>query len=197
MCIDERDRIRISVDISKKRYYNKAMNEKTLTCTGHRPKGFGWDYYDKTCDEHKKYLNELRKLVGEFVEQGYTRFISGGALGADCDFAETVLLYKEVKPDIVLEIAVPCANQARAFSPADKKRYDTILARVDEVNVLSEHYTRWCMHARNRYMVDKSDAVIAIWNGKQEGGTFSTLTYAQKKQKKVVVLDICACEKNI
>ena len=166
------------------------MNEKTLTCTGHRPKGFAWDYYDKTCYEHKKYLDELKRIVGEFVKQGYTRFISGGALGGDLDFAETVLLYKEVNPNILLEIAVPCADQAGRWSNADKKRYDTILSRADEVNVLSERYTPWCMHARNRYMVDKSDAVLAIWNGKQEGGTFQTLTYAKKKGKHTFILSI-------
>ena len=163
---------------------------KTLTCTGHRPKGFAWDYYDKTCYEHKKYLDELKRIVGEFVEQGYTRFISGGAFGADLDFAETVLLYKEVNPNILLEIAVPCADQAGRWSNADKKRYNTILSRADEVNVLSERYTPWCMHARNRYMVDKASAVLAVFNGKESGGTFETLKYAQKKGKITIILPV-------
>ena len=46
--------------------------------------------------------------VAELVSEGYTRFISGGALGADSDFAEIVIdLRKSAYPDITLEVAAP------------------------------------------------------------------------------------------
>ena len=85
---------------------------KTCCLTGHRPKGFPWDYADKKCMEHKSYLALLREKVVELISEGYSHFISGGALGADSDFAEIVIdLRKSAYPDITLEIAVPCPNQ--------------------------------------------------------------------------------------
>ena len=158
--------------------------------TGHRPQGFEWDYEDKTCKAHQNYIQKLHAKVGELIQAGYTYFISGGALGADSDFAECVLLYKEENPQIYLEIAVPCETQSKGWSKAHKTRHENILKRADKVNVLSPTYTPWCMHARNRYMVDKSSLVLAVWNGKEEGGTFETLKYAQKKGKRTVVLYI-------
>ena len=34
---------------------------------------------------------------------------------------------------------------------------------------------------RNRYMVDRSCRIIAVYNGIPKGGTFSTLAYAMKQ----------------
>ena len=34
-------------------------------------------------------------------------------------------------------------------------------------------------------MVDKSDLVLAIWNGEKKGGTWDTIKYAQKQGKTV------------
>ena len=41
------------------------------------------------------------------------------------------------------------------------------------------------MHKRNEYMVDNSDLVLAFWNGEESGGTYYTLSYAKKKNKRV------------
>ena len=44
------------------------------------------------------------------------------------------------------------------------------------------------MLERNRYMVDRSDYVLAVWNGKQHGGTWYTMGYAIKQQKQLEIL---------
>ena len=44
------------------------------------------------------------------------------------------------------------------------------------------------MQKRNRYMVDKSDIILAIWNGEKSGGTWNTIEYAQKKGKKIIYI---------
>ena len=56
-------------------------NMKTCCLTGHRPKGFPWDYEDKNLTEHKSYLAALRDKVIGLILNGYNYFISGGALG--------------------------------------------------------------------------------------------------------------------
>lgn len=164
---------------------------KTCCLTGHRPKGFPWDYADKKCMEHKSYLALLREKVVELISDGYRHFISGGALGADSDFAEIVIdLRKSAYPDITLEIAIPCPNQDLKWCEEDKHRYKKICNAADSVNVISEKYTNFCMQKRNEYMVDQSDFVIVVWNGEKRGGTYRTFQYVKRKKKPFMVIDL-------
>lgn len=161
------------------------MKYKICCCTGHRPNGFLWDYENKDCAFHKKYLEILEYAIEQaIVRNNFNYFVSGGAIGADMDFAETVIRLREKYPHIQLEIAVPCADQDLKWHKSDKKRYHNILERADRVTILSPYYYRGCMHQRNRYMVDKSDLIIAIWNESQAGGTYTTLQYAEKRRGK-------------
>lgn len=44
------------------------------------------------------------------------------------------------------------------------------------------------MQKRNEYMVNNSDYVIAVWNGKPSG-TGNTVEYSKKKNKVVLLVD--------
>lgn len=169
----------------------KQMGLKICALTGHRPKGFPWNYRDKDCKEQKEYLNTLEDTIIELIEKdGFNYFISGGAIGADQDFAEIVIKLKKCYPHIQLEIAVPCSNQDIKWNSSDKARYKQILNNADFVNILSTSYTQNCMQKRNEYMVDKSDFVIVVWNGEPTGGTYNTFNYLKEKNKpyKLVLL---------
>ncbi len=166
------------------------LNMKTCCCTGHRPKGFPFKYgVDKI--KHNAYLQMLEeKIKLAITEYGITNFISGMALGVDMDFAETVLKLRNDYP-ITLECAIPCPDQTLKWNDKDKLRYDGILKRADSVNLISERYTPECMLKRNRYMVDKSELVIAVFNGIQKGGTWYTIKYAKSKNKDIELIDLC------
>ncbi len=166
------------------------MNRKNKICcfTGHRPKGFLWDYYDKHNQCQQEYLSQLSKIIATLIQQGFSHFISGGAMGADMDFAEFVLWFRKKRPYITLEIAVPCPNQTLKWSQKEKDRYQNILSQADEVNIISERYTPDCTLKRNRYMVDKSSCVVGAWNGETKGDTYSTIRYAEKLDKQVEII---------
>ena len=170
-----------------------SMKSKICCVTGHRPNKFPWDYYDKENESHKEYLIELKsKIENYIVMENVKLFVCGGALGADMDFAECVLSFKRQYPDIQLEIAIPCPNQSLKWSERDKIRYQNILERADKTTLVSDRYSYFCMQKRNRYMVDKSDFVLAIWTPHhKKGGTYSTLRYAERlKNKEVDILDL-------
>lgn len=163
---------------------------KNCCCTGHRPKGFPFSYGIDT-QRRKAYLHMLeQKIELAITEYGITNFISGMAVGVDMDFAETVLKLRNKYP-ITLECAIPCPNQTLKWNDADKLRYEGLLKFADEVNVISERYTPECMLKRNRYMVDKSDLVIAVFNGIEKGGTWYTINYAKKENKYIEIIDLC------
>lgn len=169
------------------------MNKiKTCCVTGHRPNGFLWNYNDKNCEEHKKYLKTIFDKIRNLVEnEKCENFISGGALGVDMDFAEIVIVLRDhLYPQIKLEIAVPCAEQDIRWKFADKVRYNSICESADKITILSKNYTRFCMQKRNEYMVDKADLVLAIWNGKENGGTYNTIAYAKSQNKPIDIIQI-------
>ena len=159
--------------------------EKTCCVTGNRPQKFPWKYGEGIA--HKNYIVGMTRQIEKLIESGYTYFISGGAIGVDTDFAETVLQAKKKNKDIMLEIAVPCRNQDLKWSKDDKKRYAEILKSADIVNIISESYTSFCMQKRNEYMVNKSNLVIAFWNGEESGGTWNTINYAKRKSKQLLI----------
>lgn len=164
--------------------------QKFCCCTGHRPQGFPFKY---GIDKQKQYayLQALAKKIElAIIDYGILNFISGMAVGADLDFAEIVLTLRDKYP-ITLECAIPCQNQTLKWSDKDKLRYDDILKRADEINFISKRYTPECMLKRNRYMVNKSELVIAVFNGIERGGTWYTINYAKKNNKKIEMIELC------
>lgn len=159
-------------------------------CTGHRPKGFPFAYgIDK--QKHNVYLQTLEQKIELVVDEyGITNFISGMAVGVDLDFAEIVLKLRNKYP-VTLECAIPCPNQTLKWSDTDKSRYESILKNADEVSLISERYTPECMLKRNRYIADKSDVVIAVFNGVERGGTWFTINYAANKNKIIELIKLC------
>ncbi len=164
------------------------MDNKTCCFTGHGPKSlpFGCNENEPGCIKLKELLTAT--IERQIVENGVTHFISGMAIGVDIYAAEAVLKLKEKYPQITLECAIPCETQAVKWSESWRERYFDIISRCDKETLFRKHYTPDCMMNRNKYMVDNSDAVIAVWNG-TEGGTGNTVNYAIGNGKKVIVLD--------
>ena len=150
---------------------------KTCCFTGHRPKSlpFGYDEDAEGCKRLKALLTE--SIEKQITENGVTHFISGMAMGVDIYAAEAVLELKKKYPHIT-----------NRWSEGWRNRYFDIIYRSDDAQTLQTHYTSDCMMMRNKYMVDNSDVVIAVWNGKKSG-TGNTVDYALKNGKKVIIID--------
>lgn len=155
---------------------------KTCCFTGHRPQKLGYGENSIQCDELKGKLEELIKNLIE--KEGVTHFISGVALGVDTYAANIVLNLKAQYPGITLECAIPCETQAVKWNERDRDIYYDLLAKCDKETLLQQNYTSARMQKRNEYMVDNSDYVIAVWNGKPSG-TGNTVKYARQNGKSV------------
>ncbi len=122
----------------------------------------------------------LKAKIAELAEEGCLSFFAGGAQGFDTLAAETVLSLKKKYP-LRLSLLLPCRDQAKHWEETDVRRYHKILNKADEVSYLSEHYTKFCMHVRNRALVDASSVCIAYMTDASKGGTAYTVRYAEKK----------------
>ena len=162
----------------------------TSSCcfTGHRPSKLPWGYReeDLRCLDLK--MDIVQALVALY-ERGYRHFLCGMAEGCDLYFAESVLLLREVHPDVSLEAAVPFRAQAEHWTAAQRERYQDLLTRCDTVTVLQEDYKPGCMMARNRYMVNRSSLLLACYNG-EAGGTRSTILYAREQGLEIVTIPV-------
>ena len=135
--------------------------------------------------DYERIYYSTKENILKLIEKGVDTFICGGAMGYDLMCGEIVLFIRKENPRIRLEVAVPCKNQDVKFSDIDKERYRIILENADKVTLLSENYYSGCMHARNRYMVDKSSYIIAYCT-KKSGGTYYTVKYARKRGVEVI-----------
>jgi len=145
----------------------------TCCVTGHR----------NLIDE-KHVFEELYKAVNIAVEDGFTHFVSGFASGTDLLFAMAVADLKKIHT-ISLEAAIPCPG--RMDTP--DKTFQELIKACDIVKIHSATYSKSCYMRRNKYMVDSSQRIIAVFDGRKTGGTASTLKYARAKGKEIILIE--------
>ncbi len=143
-------------------------NNFTLCFSGHR------SFSDDGSDA-------LAAAVVQAYADGYRVFVSGMAAGFDLAAAEAVLRLRGSCEGVQLVCAVPFAGQARDFSPADRRRYDTVLGLADEVRTLSERWSAGVYYRRNEWMVERSSRLICWYDAataEQSSGTRHTVRTA-------------------
>ena len=92
-------------------------HEKNIACcfTGHRK------------IPQKKYIQIQEKLKDKIVkaiQNGYTFFYAGGAVGFDTMAAQAVLELKAQHPHIKLILVLPCVNQTDGWEQSDIDEYE-------------------------------------------------------------------------
>lgn len=153
----------------------KIDKGKTCAFTGHRD-------VEDDFDE-----GVVKEFIESFIKKGYDAFLCGMARGFDLIAADAVLELKEKYPHIKLIGCVPCPEQDKYYSSAEKKKYARILNACDYITVINDHYFNGCMQMRDRFMVDNCSLLLAH-NVKSEGGTYYTLSYAAGKNVEMYVV---------
>lgn len=149
---------------------------KGCSVTGHRK--FPVDKVDYVKEE-------LRKEVLFAVNDGYTYFISGMAESVDLYFAEIVIEIRNENPGITLEAAIPY----RKWLDKKDKNFQRLIKLCDTVTVNSETYTgKGVFMTRNMYMVNNSERVIAVYDGRESGGTAFTIRHARTQGKELKII---------
>ena len=167
----------------------KKNNIKFSCCfSGYRPHKLPWGFNE---DDIRcvKTSNNAKVKIATAIKKGYNTFYCGMALGFDMMCAEIVLELKKKYPYIKLIGAIPFKNQTKRWvNKVQIDRYMKILKQLDEIHCVYEKYQEGCMQERNKFMVDNSSLVMALYNGKS-GGTKFTIDYARKLGKEVIVIE--------
>lgn len=123
------------------------------------------------------------------AEQGVTDFLSGMAQGVDLWSSQIVLDLQKKNPALKLHCVLPCKGQESKWTASAQERYRSILAQANEVVYVGQEYNRDCMLKRNRYLVDHSSILLAVYNGTWRSGTGATVRYAQKLKREIIIID--------
>ncbi len=167
--------------------YIQLLNSTTACFTGHRSQKLPWRFNeeDMRCKEMKE---TLRFEIEMAIRRGYKTFLCGMALGFDMICAETVIDLKREYNGIKIIGALPCKTQDIKWFPKDRERYRKLLGQLDGIRCIYDEYIgAECMLERNRFMVNNSSLLIALFNG-LEGGTKSTIDYARKQGLELVII---------
>lgn len=152
------------------------LRKRRCCFTGHRP--------DKMTLGEKEIKPMLEKAIDKAIENGYITFITGMAMGTDIWAAEIVLDRKKHNDKLHLICALPHPGFEARRSLTEKMKFNKIIKKADIVREINDHYFRACYQVRNEWMVDRSNLVIAVFNG-QKSGTKNTVDYALRKGVKV------------
>ncbi len=146
-----------------------------LTCcfTGHRT--FSRELFPETYDR-------LLDTIKDAYSKGYTNFIIGAADGLDYEAAYALNFLKQLGYKITVESAVPYPQMLEKHTAA----YSAYVA--DKVTYVCEKSSAGSYLTRDRYMVDNSSLVIAVYDGRKSGGTLYTMNYAKKIGNELIVI---------
>lgn len=164
------------------------LSKLTTVCfTGHRSQKLPWRFNEN--DERCKAMKaSLHLEIEKAIKCGYDTFLCGMALGFDMICAEMILEFQQRYNHIKIIGAIPCKNQEIKWSEKDKVRYTNLLKHLDGIRCIYDEYIgAECMLERNRFMVNNSSLMIALFNG-ISGGTKSTIDYARKQGIKIVII---------
>lgn len=142
--------------------------------TGHRPER----------------LEDNEDAVKELISEGIqhlkaTRLFQGMASGTDLWSAKEAWKLK-----VPYTACKPWAGHTPRA--ADMIEYTKVLRHADEIVDVStnlQYPGPWVYQKRNEYIVNSSEAMIAVWDGKPYGGTYNCVQYAWSKSIPVLRID--------
>lgn len=149
--------------------------------TGHRPPKIGG--YDPESNLRKWVREQLLSVLSSIREQSDNLIaISGMALGADQDFAESAL-------ELGLEVHayIPGRFQPTKWPEKSQRQYFSILEKIKESggSILiapdSDQYHPRLLLQRNSDMISDADLAIAVWDGNHKGGTADAVRKLDKE----------------
>ena len=92
---------------------------------------------------------------------------------------------REEGAPLLLIAANPFPGYEKVWTPDWQARYAAVIEKSDCVEYISPRNNPLCFTLRDRWMVDHSSRVIAVFNG-TPGGTKKTIDYARHKGVPVI-----------
>lgn len=129
---------------------------------------------------------ELRREIEQAITDGFIKFLSSMSNNIDLDCVSIVAEEKKQYPQLYVEAVIPYSGRIKAKD----RRFQELMKQCSGVKVISPTRDRDCYFARNHYLVEKSQRVIAVSDGRQKSNTAQTLRMAAAKGLELRLIDI-------
>ena len=158
--------------------------------TGHRPKSFefGYNEDDIRCTNLKE---KIKTEILRAIDNGVDTFYTGGSLGVDTWAAEIVLSLKN-DYDIRLILVLPGRTQHLKWPKSAQARYLDVIDVADEIIYMYNgpgFFDLQYMILRNEYLINNTDMLISVYNGKKSG-TSNIVNFAIKQKKRIIYIPL-------
>lgn len=150
---------------------------KSCCVTGHR---------DISDDKVSFITEKLRYEIIDAINDGFAIFISGFAPGVDMIFARLIVSLQREYPQIHLDAALPYPTWMNKRNLEDKE----LLSKCRDVKAHSPKYQPNCMFLLSRFLANSCERVIAVYDGREKGGTVKTMQYANALGRDIRRIDL-------
>jgi uncharacterized phage-like protein YoqJ len=145
-----------------------------LAITGHRPPKLG-GYRPNNIHAYVR-----QKIDEHYMKLQPSRVICGMAQGVDFIAAELC-----VQNDIPFIAAIPTRGFESRWPPPTQEQFRYLVSKAESTEYIAQEYTREVTRQRNRWRLEHCDALLAVWDGQQEGGTWMTINMARHAGKAI------------
>ncbi|MDF0727880.1 DUF1273 domain-containing protein [Cytobacillus sp. S13-E01] len=125
----------------------------------------------------------LKKQIQQLAEDGLEWVIVSGQLGTELWAAEITYDLQVEYPDLKLAVFTPFLEQEENWKDDNKEYYDFILSQADYVNSITnkKYENPNQFRLKNQFFIDKSDALILLYDEDNPGNPQYILKEAKKR----------------
>lgn len=156
---------------------------KVLAISGYKPFELG---IFKNDGEAVYYIKKaIEKSLISLLDDGLEWVIVSGQLGIELWAADVVLSLKINYPEVKLAIITPFINQESNWKEENKEFYERILSQADFIDSITkrEYVSPQQFRLKNQFFLDKSDALLLVYDNEKPGSPKYLYELAQKKQE--------------
>lgn len=126
----------------------------------------------------------LKKRLISFIEEGLEWVIISGQLGVELWCGEVVIGLKRTYPQLKLAILTPFYHQESNWADLKKEQYNQVLQQADFVDSITkrDYESPNQLRIKNQFIIEKSDALLIIYDEDKPGSPSYYLTYAKQRE---------------
>ncbi|WP_449538370.1 DUF1273 domain-containing protein [Ferdinandcohnia sp. Marseille-Q9671] len=154
---------------------------KVIAITGYKPFELGIFGQDHPGIGYIKLA--LKKHLIPLLEDGLEWVIISGQLGVELWGAEVIFELQEDYPNVRLAVITPFLQQEENWNETNKEYYEMILSQADYVNSITnrKYDNPSQFRLKNAFFLDKSDALLILYDEEKDGSPRYMYTEAKKK----------------
>lgn len=155
---------------------------KVLAISGYKP--FELGIFNQNHEGIIYIKKAIEQALIPLIEEGLEWILISGQLGVELWAAEVVYELQETYPHLQLAILTPVLNQEAKWKEENIEYYEYICSQADFIDSITkrEYESPMQLRQKNIFHIQKSDALLLLYDEEKEGTPKYLLEIGKKKQ---------------